>query len=284
MTNIKSKTNPKYEDKKRKICVFIFPETKEAYVDKTAAKDLWRYYDNHYRERNTMTKQAFRRGKEDDLLPEFYLLEEIFGTDSQAFGRCIAWSKYFSEAGYGLLSSKMNDFINEMDAETQEIYESIRTVSMQEICSKDKNLFPKFKKKGPNKRTEKSKLKADERRITLYLKEKEYQKIKETAEQYGVTMSEYIFECVRFGGRLQLDTTFLEQYVHKLDDCQNVFTGMLTTYLLSGEYYSADILKMEEIGAEIARSNDDVKREIIRFYKHFRHLKTGKQLTADPLQ
>lgn len=284
MANKQSKTNPKYEDKTRKICVFLFPETKEAYVDKTAAKDLWRYYDNHYRERNMMTKQAFHRCKEHDLLPEFYLLEEIFGTDSQAFGRCIAWSKYFSEAGYGLLSSKMNDFIHEMDAETYEIYKSIQAISIQEICSKSKNLFPKFKKNGPRKRSEKTKLRADERRITLYLKEKEYLKIKEKAEQYGVTMSEYIFECVRFGGHLQLDTTFMEQYIHKLDDCQAVFTGMLATYLLSGEYYPADIIKMEEIGDKITRSNDGVKREIIRFYKNFRHLKTGKQLTADSLQ
>ena len=278
------KTNTKQEVLNRKICVLIFPESREVYVDRTTAKSLWQYYDGHYRERNQITAPAFRNYKSQNLLPEFYLLQEVFGTDSQAFSYCIAWSKRFSESGYELLGSKMSNFIEEMDAEIESIYYSIQDISIQEICSKSKNLFPEFKQIGPTKRALHTQTDDKKHRISVSLTDCERQKIKKLAEKYGVTMSEYILECVRLGGVFQIDTLFLEKYINQADRLQQTLDGMLATYLLSGEYYPADMVRFEKLSDQICQSNTAVAKEFIRFTKELRALKKGHALTKDVLE
>lgn len=278
------KNSNNWETVPRKIFLFLFEEDRSFFINDSTQESNWKYYDGHFRERYTATREQFAKSKKTSKLPPLFLLDTVIGTGADAFQRKIEWSKYFVEQGYKCLAGeKMNEIVREFDSGESEFYESIKNLPLTQFCSPDKNLFPEFKKSSRNKRTKTSKLPPDLFRISVFVREKEYLKYKKKADEYGVPMSEYILDCVRLGGTFQVDTSFMERYIKEIDHCYNLFSGMLATYLISKKYYPTDIIKMEELCKQIADSNVAVKEEIIRLNRQLKRMKTGEQLNTDQL-
>lgn len=283
---MKRKDERFWEKKPRKIIVILFEETKEFFINDTVQQSLWKYYDEHFRGRVRLTRDLFSAYKERGKLPPAFHICTVDGTIGDTFIRKMEVAKYFIDHGYsclvkGELLSSVEEFT---DWDKSEFYLSIKDIPVEILCAPEKNLFPEFKNSSKNQRTEKSQLPPDVHRIQLLVRDEEYMKYKKLAKDYGVSMSEYILACARNGGLIRVDTSFLGEYSHKMDNCYDLCKGMLVTFLMSGNYLPSDIVKMQKIKDEIEESNNQVRAAMANFLRKFRYLKSGKTLTEDQLK
>lgn len=117
----------------------------------------------------------------------------------------------------------------------------------------------------------------------FYIKDEEYERYKNKAEGYNLPLSEYILECVRFGGCFICNPFYLGEYVAAINNCYSLFGNLFATYLIPGNYNPAIAEKMQEIKEEISSSNIQVKDEFIRLYDQIIWMRDGKQINKDTL-
>lgn len=282
---MKKKSENYWDIKPRKIVVILFEETKEFFINDTAEENLWKYYDNHDRGRVAKTRTLFALYKQKNQRPPIFHICTVNGTIGDTFIRKMEVVKYFTDHGYtSLVKGELLASVEEYtDWDKSEFYLSIKDIQVEVMCAPEKNLFPNFKNNKPQ-RTENCRLREDEFRIELRVKKDEYEKYKNLAQKYGVPMTDYILECARNGGLIQVDTFFLEEYIHKIDNCHDLCKGLLVAFLMSGNYYPSDIVKMQKIKDEIGKSNSSVQATMVNFYRSLRRLKRGATTTGDQLE
>ncbi len=244
------------------IYALIFNESNEVFVERTSTKNLWLVFNAHYNKENPMTRVLFSEYIERNTLPQMYLLSEALTTRKGAYKHCVAWSKLFSEYGYKPIGTKMEDEIQDADEEIAILYEAIKDVQIDDVCAKNRSLYPDFKNSKKGKRTEKSKYKPDDARIEIVLKKTEYENYKEAAQRYGVTIPEYILHHLRFDGVVRFDTYCLEEYILAIDNYSKMLSGIIATIVLSKEYMPADIEQLVKASEGVIKTNQEAKRAI----------------------
>jgi len=263
---------PDWEIKTRSIFVIIFERSKSFFLNDTTQKNLWKVYDEHYRERHSCTKKPFAESKNQNLLPPIFLLESIEGTSADAFQRCILWSKYFISKGYFCLTGeKIIDFVEKFDSDTDDFYQSIKDIPIEKICPEDKNLYPEFKQKKEKSLSQKE-LRRNSVRLELVIHKKEYENFKKTADEHGISMTEFFLYCARHGDIMCIDLSAINQYLRMIEDYSNTLDGIIATILLSREYFPTDLERMYELSHEVISSNSEVKKEIIRLCRKIRRI------------
>lgn len=268
-----SNTNhPDWKIKTRNVFVILFQDDKKFFLNDTTRNSLWKVYDEHYRENHACTKALFAEYKKQMKLPGFFVLETIEGTNADGFQRCVIWSKYFIEHGYACLAGpQMLGFVERLDTDDEELYQSIKNISLEEICSEDKNLFPDFKQKKSKKPAEKSNRKNCVR-LELVLQKSEYDKFKKIADKYGISMTEFFLYCARHGGVINIDLSFIDQYIRRIEDFSNTLDAIASTILLSRDYSPADLERMHELSESVMESNGEVKIEIMQLIRKIRRM------------
>ena len=265
-----SRNNPDWETKPRYIFAIIFGQQKSFYLNSTTQKNLWKVYDEHYRERHSCTKKLFAEAKNKEL-PSMFLLETMEGTKANAFQRCIFWSKYFVEKGYSCLAGqKMNEQITQFDA-NQDSFQSIIDIPIEKMCPAEGNLFPNFyqsKTKTPAKKANRENFV----RFELVLHESEHMRFKKIADEYGISMTEFFLHCARHGDVIRVDMTSIDQYLHKIEDYVNTLDAIVASILLSRDYFPSYVERISDLCKDVIDSNETVKKEIIRVCRQIRRL------------
>lgn len=260
-----------WEIKTRSIFVILFQDAQEFFLNDTTQKNLWKVYDEHYREHHACTKELFAKCKKRSKLPPIYLLDTLEGTAADGFQRCVLWAKYFVDHGYTCLAGpKMINFVEQLNTNEEE-YQSIKSIPIDEICSEEKNLFPDFKQKKAKKPAEKT-YRKDCVRVELVLHKNEYEKFKAIAEKYGISMTEFFLHCARHGGVMNVDLSFIDQYIRRIEDFSNTLDGISSAILLSRDYFPANLERVYELSKDVTESNCEVKREILRFIRQIRRM------------
>lgn len=280
---MKRKDERYWEIRERKIIVILFEETKEFFINDTTQQSLWKYYDEHFRERITKTRSLFAQYKQKKQLPPMFHICTVNGTSATSFARRMEVAKYFIDHGYtsiikGELLASIEEFT---DWDKSEFYLSIKDIPVEIMCAPEKNLFPEFKSSSKNQRTEHSKLPPDVHRIRLTVTREEHERLKNLAKKHGIPMSEYILECARNGGIIRIDTNFMERHARKMDDCYENLKGILVAFLLSQNYFPSDIVKLEKIKNEMAKINNEASADMKRYWRNFSRHKKVKKEPAD---
>lgn len=261
---------PGSEFKSRSVFVILFEQDKSFFINSTTQKNLWKVYDEHYRERHACTRKEFAKSKIDNHLPPFFLLDAVEGTATDAFQRCILWSKFFIEKGYSCLAgAKMIELAECFDGDEDAFYQSIKEISVREICPDEKNLFPNFKQnkaKSPGKKANRN----DSVRLELVLHKNEHEHFKKTADEYGISMTELFLHYARHGIVINVDMEFIDQYLRKIEDYSNTLDAIISTILLSRDYFPAHMERMQKLSCDVIESNNEVKKEIIRLCRQIR--------------
>lgn len=264
-----------WEIKTRTIFALVFPIERSVFIGKTTMKSLWKAYDHHYRERMRFTKPLFAKYKSDDLLPEMYRLEEIVGRDCDAFERCILWSKFFDDHDYELiLGERMYRFTDDLDEDMQKKYTQLAAnTSLENLCSKEKSLFPEFKKSKQKEQNAHENSPKNKRRIEITVSDSLYHHIKDAAEKHSLSMNRYIIECVNNGGVIELDTTFIKEYIRDIASFHYILSGVVSTILLSRKYFPADMERMYNLSQDVMQSNKEVMDRVTKLYRSVRRRK-----------
>lgn len=269
-----NRNNPNWEIKSRTIFVIIFEQNKSFFLNSTTQKNLWKVYDDHYRERYAYTRKHFSECKKDEFcLPPIFILDTVEGTAADALGRCIVWSKYFVEKGYSCLAgTRMIELVDRLDLAEDAFYQSIKDISIEKMCPPEKNLFPNFKQQKAKKPGKK----ADREgcvRMELVFDESEYEKFKAIADELKISMTEFFLQCARHGGIYNFDMSVMDQYLKKIEDYSNTLDAIVVTILLSKDYFPPYIERMNKLSQDVIESNNEVKEELIRLCRQIRKKK-----------
>ena len=264
-----------WEIKTRTIFAIVSPIERSVFIGKTTMKSLWKAYDHHYRERMHFTKSLFAKYKSNDMLPEMYRLDEIVGRDCDAFEKCILWSKFFDNHDYELiLGERIYRFTDTLDEDMQEKYTSLfENSSLEKLCSKEKNLFPNFKKCKQKEQTEQDHIQKSQHRIEITVSDSFYHQIKEASQKHGLSMNRYIIECVNNGGVIELDASSISEYMTRVGRYSNTLNGIISTILLSGKYYPADMERMYQLSLDVMQSNKEVSKQVFKLCRSVRRRK-----------
>ena len=134
---MKKKSEKNWDVKPRKIVVILFEETKEFFINDTTQQRLWRYYDEHFRERLSITRKHFALYKERKQLPPMFHICTVNGTIADTFIRKMEVAKYFIDHGYaslvkGRLLAEVEEFT---DWDKSEYYLSIKDIPVEVMLS-----------------------------------------------------------------------------------------------------------------------------------------------------
>ena len=278
----KRRSKHKKEVRNRSIYVLIFENERAFFVGKTVIENLWKVFDSHFRGQNALTRELFQDYIQAQKLPKMFLLNKITGTDNDAFQYCIAWSKFFFEKGYKVLAGeKMEEFIADSDPAMEQLYQQIRDIKVDEICSEKHTLFPEFGNSSKRKRSASSTQDPDKIRIEVILKKNEYLYFKKLAKEYGVSMSQLFLHFARHGDYIRMDTRALEEYVRTMKGSSNMLSGIISTILLSMQYFPSDIDRLCEVSEKMIETNREAKQEIERLCRAISRM--SKSITTDDI-
>jgi len=151
---------------------------KEVYIFKTVDRNFKRIYQNHASGSNQNT--AFMFDQIDP--PSFFLLEESTEEISsiKAYGRTVAWSKWFEEAGYVLVNDSVKEKLKSIHPDDAVYYESLLNRNLSGVLNPSNDLSVKFKTTSIKNYT-----------ISFCVEKKEYDNIKLQAFSDNLTIKEY---------------------------------------------------------------------------------------------
>lgn len=225
-------------------------------------------YSHHYRGKNSKTAGVFALGKEYGALPKMYLLAQLTCTKTEAFRHCVAWSKYFLEYGLSPLTEEMNRYIESFDEKTDAVYSAIRDTPLDEICGEGKDLFPNYGQK-----TKRNELSSGQTVLTVVVTPAEYERIKAEADAEKMTVSRYCRQLIMHHYTVKVDVGFFSKYINTLRDYIGLVEGIVTTILVSGTYYPADL---DNISANLEKARADMrelKQVMIRLLRQVQRMK-----------
>lgn len=149
----------RYRTEARSYCIFcILDEINEtAYVGKSYSKNPKNHYYSHMRGEHSLTSDDYL--DEETSKPKFYILERLQFTGRIAFKHVLAWYNYFEEQGYVCLTeNKVDHMVENLNRETQEIYDQVcAPFTLEEVLTR-KVVEPLLESDKDNKKKNKEKL------------------------------------------------------------------------------------------------------------------------------
>lgn len=226
------------------IFVILSPFDKSCFVWKTPINKLRDIYKYHYYLNSPKTKELFERARENNIVPPMYHLQTVDTSQKKAFLYCIAWTKLFEDHGYVSISGEVIDkYTDELREETYKIYESIKEVPLNEICSEGNDLFPDF---GRERKKNKTKKKTA---ISFLLDDKELETVKSAAEQNGLTLADYCKQSSLNGRVVKVDVDafdLISECYKEFSARNKVLMQILIEIHRTGNYIPADLKIIQE--------------------------------------
>lgn len=224
------------------IYVIVSQIGNEVFVWKAKHPNSYQAYKDHTNHKFKQTKDLFERSEKEEKFPNLYVLETIITTQEEAFRHCVAWTKYFIEQGYTAISpSTLLNYTNDLLPETNEIYQRIKNLSVEEVLTTERVLVTDYKKrKKPAKREPK-----DEIKFTV--SHNEYNHIVKCAEENGLSMAKYCKNMVLAGRIITLDSPPLSEYLAEVRGAKIILRQILYAYYQNGKYYPADLENIQKM-------------------------------------
>jgi len=247
------------EDQTSDITVFVILSTLENsfFVWKTESPDLMQVYKKHYYGEKQKTKELFLKSKPKSQLPQMYLLENLHTTPQIAYLHVIAWAKYFIEHGFtSLCDVKINRYAEDLREESKAIYDQIKDIPIANICKPENDLASGYRPKQRQQTTQKN------RRVSLILKPREYDLIKQRADAQRLSMSQYCKNIVLSdqNGRRKLDAEIAElllSYLQGFAKRDEQLKQILLTIYSTKKYYPVDLEILQALIEKIKQQKQE---------------------------
>ena len=132
------------------IYAIISPETNQVFIGKNRFPNHYQSYKDHTRLNKAPTKDLFLWASENQIFPLMYLLNRLETTETRAYRYIVAWTKFFLEKDFQVLShQKTLDYASDLLEETQKIYDQIKDISLEEITSEERVLVSNYNQRIP---------------------------------------------------------------------------------------------------------------------------------------
>lgn len=248
-----------YEDKKT-LTIFILIDQfgKRFFVWKTQNSNLKTVYEMHYFLKISTTKEMFEQTKRNNTPPEMYVLETIEDTEAIAFKHCLAWTKYFIIHGFrSLNANKMQEYTEEFDNATDEIFQKIRYIELYDILNKEHQVFADYGKLRAKKNTDEPRSK---RKFTIELTKDEYETLLERADAMSMKPTKFLKEMAIYGMVYKEDYQFFMEYKDKLSEIERRMKGILFNVFETQKYYPADMNNLKILCDQVGEIHRDAMR------------------------
>ena len=243
-----------FRTQNRKIEIYLIhsPETGEVFVGKCWEPNSYQAYKDHVRMQKAPTKTLFEGVKKRGIYPKMYLLERLETTEVVAYGHIVAWTKYFSEAGFTVLTHRKTlEYADDLTENNRQIYEQICTIPLEEILAEDKILVGSYVPMAQKQAV----LKEGTRHISVVVTPEEYEIIKKKAEEQHMTISKYCRKNILDGGIIKVET---HAYTHELFRIGNILRIIADGIYYTGAYDPTDIEKIQNMIDELKEQRREV--------------------------
>ena len=122
------------------------PNKQKAFIWKTLSRNLKSVYKDHVNHHCAATSDMVTAAESESLLPQMYLLEQVYTTHQRAYNHCVAWARHFKSHGYDIIPMKgIQTYADSLSSTQNEIYVQIEQIPLAEVCAPSKNLFPAYR-------------------------------------------------------------------------------------------------------------------------------------------
>lgn len=255
------KTYEKYYKKKQIIVYAIyFPFGNRIYVGKTLKHAVQNHYKDHYILRYNLTKNYFQEAKERSYVPKMYLLEELNAADADAYRHCVAWVRYFIDRGFHCITHDgTREYALDLLEETQEIYEKIQTLSVEDVLHDNHILVSHVRSKRKNKTDQAME---DYEFIGFRATKEDVEKIRVAAEEKQWSLSEYCRAAAVDGCIVNVDFNFLWRYIDELKNTEQMLEQTILTIQETGKYHQQDLDNIQNKIDLVLDCEERINREI----------------------
>lgn len=223
------------------VYVILSQISNEFFVWKTKGGGSYAAYINHARGMNKQTKKLFEQSGTEKKFPQMYVLEALETTEELAFRHCVAWTKYFMDHDLSPLSTaKVTGYTEDLLPETQEIYDEISQMSLEQALSEDKLRVKDYQKK------DKSAPKKAKTEIKIYVTPEEYEEFERRAEKQNMSLSGYVKNAAMSAQIVTVNAPVYAEHIAEIRGAKVVLRQILYGILKSGKYYPADLENIQK--------------------------------------
>lgn len=233
------------------IYVILSSDSDEFYVGKTKNPNHYQAYKDHARLKNSQTKELFSCSIENGMPPKMYLLEIVNATKTEAYTRCVIWTKYFLEHGFSPVAAQTTiEYANDLHEENKLLYQQIKDILIDGIICEDTLLVSTYEPRKKEKKKD---------HIALCVTPDEYDLIQKRAENEGLTLSKYCKEMVIAGGIVRFN---LSEYTKEIREVKKVLYEIQLAILQNGRYYPTDLENLQKLIDKVDEGQKKVVKTI----------------------
>lgn len=242
------------------VYIIISPfDDKTFFISKTKQDRLRKTYAEHYGLRVSKTKALFERAKEENLLPALYILEAQKMSGEEAFGRCVAWTKYFLEHGFTQTKTDiLTVYAKSLSDSTAEFYAKIRDEKLEDVLQPKDGIFPEY---GKRNRVE-NKLRNINRAVPVHFDNEEYTLLKNKAEELGLSLNSYCRRMILNGRIVQTDFGVIGKYLEEFTSSKTLIKQIGYSIFSTGNYFPADLENIQNFIDQLTELEKKVNEEM----------------------
>lgn len=229
------------DDKKYFIYAILQDISGSVYIHYASEKSRRFVYKDHMAEKSACTKalfQEFKDAENEISRPKMYSLAgDIYKTDR--FAHKLAWIRYFLDHSFTLLNDRYEvTYAGDLRDEALAIYESIKDIPLSEVVSADNETARDFKSRK-NVSTE-----PVEKRISTRVTVSEHAKVKENADELGMSISAYIKTAALNPQIVIYNYESITEHIKELKEIKGMLLPLVSMLFETRNVYQADINKL----------------------------------------
>lgn len=188
------------------------------YVGQCSEASLTAVYRHHINGKYEVTAQLFADSVAARKMPRLYRLTEYEGYTNKSRVQQYAYMKYFTEHGYQvLLQGEAANWIQDISIASQQVYEQLSTVSVENVLSDSACIIRDYQMKAWDKGDEtQDQAKDTHAYFSIYTTAENKRRMQELASRCGLSLSEYAEQMMLNGAIVQLDITPVVSGVNQL--------------------------------------------------------------------
>ena len=188
------------------------------YVGQCSEASLTAVYRHHINGKYEVTAQLFADSVAARKMPRLYRLTEYERYTNKSRVQQYAYMKYFTEHGYQvLLQGEAANWIQDISIASQQVYEQLSTVSVENVLSDSACIIRDYQMKAWDKGDEtQDQAKDTHAYFSIYTTAENKRRMQELASRCGLSLSEYAEQMMLNGAIVQLDLTPVVSGVNQL--------------------------------------------------------------------
>ena len=189
------------------------------YVGQCSEASLTAVYRHHINGKYEATAQLFADSVAAQKMPRLYRLTEYEGYTNKSRVQQYAYMKYFTEHGYQvLLQGEAANWIQDISIASQQVYEQLSTVSVENVLSDSACIIKDYQLKEWSRPSEAEETPTKDAlvRFSVCTTPENKRRMQELASRCGLSLSEYAEQMMLNGAIVQLDLTPVVSGVNQL--------------------------------------------------------------------